>query len=1345
MVQPSLHQWLKHRYRAASCLSFRERRMVFNEDSEKGLWKDLEASRTPPENTKPFEVHVPHQNKEMKRLLKDADEEQIFINQTIEGTLSIWDFGSMLSEAGIRKIIKKQDLEELDRFFDLIETRKRQHEALVEPSVSQVVARKHVQAALERGVEVYDENDFLFNEIEKEKARTIQKEAEKKTEVEFKNFRRGHVVRSSLKKVREFLEHRQGLRMKALKEYLERKYEKFLTDFEEHAALFENEILFEEESQKSKKLKNRLWRFGEKIQTLPSPNSKKNLAEIKQMDEELKGIQSSFQEQLPKLKEVEQHRETVVQTIAENYQRTVRFHEQVEAKHVQNLIQMMEDGQDGRFAYMSKEERKKSIQLLKNWLKGMQPGGPMDKAHFADLLELHKENLGDLARLAEPGLSQEEQDKILAPLRHTSAEKLLRLHQKLSKATPPEDFQELMEEMAKENKEAEREFTAQNAKHCIDGLDYLQNASFEETIKFVREHLNRDGKQRVEIVNSGQFKHYDLGPGKHPRYVDLRRFTTSKGGMVFHQRGDEWNIIINEDKFRSGELTLEELKRQIRHELLHVELEHLPEEEQKRIMGKITGRGDWPQLKEWFLKLEKRPPDLKKGWTDYDIAHELYAMQFDLGNEEIDEKTIAALEPKDQARARLNNAFCGPGLKTAEDLFRGMEDGAEDILAKEKVNPSAIPKESESSEDQTKSYEENRKEIEGYEGQLNGFLDSPTAGKLKGLKPHLRKLKRENKKTDEDNEFFAQHPKSRLLAKHVTERNKIMKEAIEEVDEAINETQKNEDRSGGKFLQQLRNNTTWISATGIKKAAVKFFNYLKEWSELNTDDEGDLLGKSLLGDTRMGRKYASSLAGNEDKQVNNWQEGMKEYSPKQLLDNLKKMANSFNPNRYEFKATLRLLAEEGRLQWDNKNLWKVINRLQNATHFNLKDEQLAKNKNAIDEKMKRALSQIFDENEFISLKQKNDSSYDGKKNNSKEEARQAGGALTSMFFQMLRDKESGVDVEPYRLEGFLEYAITVGKSEPEYILFSIMAGVARGILSPSRVVVLNEKSSTLPHLDYFLTLAGQGKLTQEGAAEICKKHFKYAYDQGGLDNKRSLREFRKFMMTEMEADGSVEYRTNYTASSLGDLPWDKDHGRVVGRMASADAMDNRLRGQSGKKSLEPNRRDNFLVGALEAMEEYAVYYDELGEQKVAALFARLAGNFAMQHGSYSGIYDAENPHRARYGPNNIRSQMSSNTNHPNWTVQENVQKMIQFLEKIDKTFFEAIFYEGFAKNPTEQMGLKRVNRVCAEIGFGPFKHIDEVYKNLGNIIPKVVSRASKRGALSNIKQLAPFKNPLQAH
>src|SRR5690606_6130684 len=169
---------------------------------------------------------------------------------------------------------------------------------------------------------------------------------------------------------------------------------------------------------------------------------------------------------------------------------------------------------------------------------------------------------------------------------------------------------------------------------------------------------------------------------------------------------------------------------------------------------------------------------------------------------------------------------------------------------------------------------------------------------------------------------------------------------------------------------------------------------------------------------------------------------------------------------------------------------------------------------------------------------------------------------------------------------------------------------------------------------------------------------------------------------------AVRYRTRHTAGSVG--KWDKDHMRAIARMGNANSIDQITAGQGGRVSLEDNRRDNIIVGTLQGFEVFFENWDEANPDTIVNVFSEMAANFTMQHGVFSGIYDSGNNTRARYGAANARAQTSGMTYHPNWSVQENVNRMKNMMNVLDPDFFNLIFDPALKDKPDDKERLKEI-------------------------------------------------------
>ncbi|MFA5792496.1 MAG: hypothetical protein WC897_01340 [Candidatus Gracilibacteria bacterium] len=183
-----------------------------------------------------------------------------------------------------------------------------------------------------------------------------------------------------------------------------------------------------------------------------------------------------------------------------------------------------------------------------------------------------------------------------------------------------------------------------------------------------------------------------------------------------------------------------------------------------------------------------------------------------------------------------------------------------------------------------------------------------------------------------------------------------------------------------------------------------------------------------------------------------------------------------NPD--ELRACLNLLADDGRLRWDNPKLWAQFNKFQKIIKIPLSKKYNMQNAGTFNSQLRRSIEAIWDDMDlFNTLKNTNSSSYESKRGGfSKQcdELVEAEGGLQSHLDKMLsefkagKDSEDGAKVDPIFYEGIIDYCIQQGKIGAEEKMYYLIQGIASGLLAPDRGSVLcSQRINSYPILDYF--------------------------------------------------------------------------------------------------------------------------------------------------------------------------------------------------------------------------------------------------------------------------------------
>jgi len=235
--------------------------------------------------------------------------------------------------------------------------------------------------------------------------------------------------------------------------------------------------------------------------------------------------------------------------------------------------------------------------------------------------------------------------------------------------------------------------------------------------------------------------------------------------------------------------------------------------------------------------------------------------------------------------------------------------------------------------------------------------------------------------------------------------------------------------------------------------------------------ENDLPGLRYLG--RLSRENEKREQQAEDEEVDVWKEGLKNKDAYQLMEIL----SGITTNKDQAKAILYLLAEKGRIDWGDKRIWRVLNRL---SHFEMPETECDRDIVLRNNYLNKLIAEIWDDKDlFLDWKTTNDSNFNSNRDKFNEyvdSLSQNSGAMRAELERILRIfttcKKSGEippqDVNPHLYEKIIEFAMVKGKMSMEDKFYYLIRGIAAGLLPLERLNILNNQVlGNFPFIDYF--------------------------------------------------------------------------------------------------------------------------------------------------------------------------------------------------------------------------------------------------------------------------------------
>ncbi len=858
---------------------------------------------------------------------------------------------------------------------------------------------------------------------------------------------------------------------------------------------------------------------------------------------------------------------------------------------------------------------------------------------------------------------------------------------------------------------------AQTARKLINEL--ADKTDIQEIRKTLEENLDPD---HLKFVSKGEFKPYQA--------------YTSSGFMVFYERGDEWKIIINEDAMEDGQA----LQHQVTHELLHLEFESHAGLKAE-FVKLYTQAENWSEIKQKFVEIfpYKRPPNYETEWTkvlpdgrnakvdkiifsvadwnDEDIVSELYAMQNDIGDKEefkpIAKKMIRGAEDDMQA------------LMDKSDSGGGDEGEGEGKEAKSISSP----------ETYADSIKENDKKIKEY-------LSSEYMPYVPGGAELLRVMKKYNDDTATLNEKYAEN-NSTFLAGEVDIRIDEIKDNLGKVNTHIQGVATDAPNQIISPLRHFWNNTNFLSIEDIWQVGVDFMEWNSRRHKRKTADHAARLGSALFENLpivgEIGLEAEARKQKAEQEEVNEWKSRLETKDAWELMGILKGMEGAIDPNKDQFKAILKILADKGRIDWRDPHIWNLLNKMQSAVHLSPNDQILLGDPTMLRSKLHTACGEIWDYDEFLNLERTNESSYESKKKEHMGYVDKIQRQITERLEQLYQKHLKKENVEPMEYEALLEYAIEKGKCNAEAIMFYLIAGMAQGILTMDRGHVLDKHLNIWPAIEYAVS-PGIPK-AQKRLTKFCENEFGDEFRTGAIKSTGS--KFKHFYWTKVQNEQTVLQRTRKTVM---ERQWDHDWARGIAAMGNAEDIKTFMSGRSGEVVTKPTALENCYVGMLQWSEENAL---NPNDRDWRSGFTRQIGAFFMSEGVVNDVAYRENKTFQRGANiwNNIARE-GSISNHAEWKVGQHRDKMKAFINTFDgplKEFFRLITdTTGVNAADPEKKGEAKDHLAKIKLLLAPIPGLDfvqslntinDIFNKLDLIVAGILNTVDNTSFLSKISTL----------
>jgi len=868
---------------------------------------------------------------------------------------------------------------------------------------------------------------------------------------------------------------------------------------------------------------------------------------------------------------------------------------------------------------------------------------------------------------------------------------------------------------------------AQLARKVIQKLEGVTD------IRKIRETLEKElGKDHVSFVDQEGFQ-------PHAAYSET-------GFMVFWEHGEDWKIIVNEDALQDGQ----KFQHDVTHELLHLEFERNPGLKETWVK-RYTQAKNWKTIKQAFIKAypKKRPARYEGAgktaytaddWEDEDIVSELFAMQEDIGSDLQPGKKskLSALKQAILHSGVAANAL-GISEETAAPIIRGAESG-DDVKALidqgEKKGGEEADEGAENAED-AGSPEKYAEELEKINTEIKKYLNSEYLDYVPGAAGLLKTMKDFCEDTAELNDAFAAS-KSGFLSAETGNRIKQLNEALDGIKNEVERISTDVPNQLISPFRRLWNNTSFLSLEDVWQVGVDIFEWNSRRHKRKMADHAGRLGSALfenvpvLGD--IGLEAEARIQKAEADEVNEWKSRLESKDAWELLDIVRDIAHAVDPNQDQLKAVLRILADKGRIDWRDPNLWIALNKMQSAVHLSPNDDMILSNPTILRQKLHTACGEIWDYDEYLSLERNNESKYESSKKEHMESIHKIQRQITSRLEQLYKKHKANQQVDPTEYEALLEYSIIYGKSYQEAVMFYLIAGVAQGIISSDRPMVLDKYLNEFPSMEYVTE--EYAPKSQEGAKKICETYFKEDYKNGEVGG-----QFKNYYWTTIQNSQQVLERVRKSAP---ERKWDHDWSRGIAAMCDATSMKTFLSGKSGEIVTKSTAMENMYVGMLQWFEENAVNPES---RNWRAGFTRNISAFFMAEGIRNWVAYRDDPKYQRgEGIMGNTARENAVSNHSDWNVGQHVDKMKKFVGVFPDglTGFYQLITDNTsvsAADPDKKgQATDHLNKIKIYLSRFPavaemisnFNSLNDIFNNMDNIIAGILAQVDDATFLSRI-------------
>lgn len=363
------------------------------------------------------------------------------------------------------------------------------------------------------------------------------------------------------------------------------------------------------------------------------------------------------------------------------------------------------------------------------------------------------------------------------------------------------------------------------------------------------------------------------------------------------------------------------------------------------------------------------------------------------------------------------------------------------------------------------------------------------------------------------------------------------------------------------YFQDLIDNTSFLAIADVGSIVSIFFDNIKENYEANREIAKGKAGAALTKGA-MSNKFSSMEKSKIDELVNKDKEGLeKELSgkltPADVMDRIHKSSDE----KY-IRACLEVLADRGDIDWRDTRIHRALERLGGGVEFIKNDDS---DFNKLKDKVKKAFTNIWTEDYFNSIENKNSSAYEDEKQTFLKNTE--GINFNNELYSMLSQKRLGTNVNGRKFEAYIDFCIENAFSGPELIFWFILQGVYHGLLTQERVQkIVAGKAGAFPPVEWLVN--------NQSTDLLMRLAYTFKPDEKTGHMPPS---FLDWFYTTVMVDPSVMDRLSIVANNAGSN-WDHDWGKVM--LASLPTEFYNLYGKQYDTSKMPLKIEAYLNSAM---------------------------------------------------------------------------------------------------------------------------------------------------------------------